>query len=85
MLLVIESQAANCSNILTSQRRKKQFDLCNLVGDPVLTEYITLNDSCLGSFGNVAHSRWKKSISVVDLAILGQEANKTLNPISTAR
>jgi hypothetical protein len=84
MLLVVESQATNCSNIIASQRSKKQFDLRHLVCDLVLAENVTVNDFCPGGFSNVFYSRGKKSIAVVDLAILGQEANKTLKLVSAA-
>jgi hypothetical protein len=44
----------------------------------MLTEDITLDDSCLGNLGNITDPRREDGISVVDVAILGQEANEML-------
>jgi hypothetical protein len=44
----------------------------------MLTEDITLDDSCLGNLGDITDPRREDGISVVDVAILGQEANEML-------
>jgi hypothetical protein len=44
----------------------------------MLTEDITLDDSCLGNLGNITDPRREDGITVVDVAILGQEANEML-------
>lgn len=49
-----------------------------MLGNPVLAEDVTLDDSGLGGFCDIAHSGWKNSIAVVDLAILSQEADEVL-------
>lgn len=78
MLLIVKTQASDCANILTGQGCEEHPHICDLLGNPVLAEDVTLDDSGLGGFGDIAHSRWKNSIAVVDLAILGQEADEVL-------
>lgn len=53
-----------------------------MLGNPVLAEDVTLDDSGLGGFGDIVYSGWKDSIAVVDLAILSQEADEVLFTIS---
>lgn len=78
MLLIVETQASDCADILTGQGCEGHAHLCHLVGDPVLAKDVALDDSGLGGFGDIAHSGWEDSIAVVDLAILGQEADEVL-------
>lgn len=78
MLLIVETQASDCADILTGQGCEEHSHVCDLVGNPVLAEDVTLDDSGIGGFGDIAHSRWEYSIAVIDLAILGQEADEVL-------
>lgn len=78
MLLIVETQASHCADILTGQGCEEHSHICDLLGNPVLAEDVTLDDSGLGGLGDVAHSGWEDSIAVVDLAILSQEADEVL-------
>jgi hypothetical protein len=82
VLFIVETQASDCANILTGQGCEEHSHICDLVGNPVLAKDVTLDDSGLGGFGDIAHSGWKKSIAVIDLAILGQEADEALFRVS---
>ena len=78
MLLIVETQASDCADILTGEGCEEHSHICDLLGNPVLAEDVTLDDSGLGGFGDIAHSGWEDSIAVVDLAILSQEADEVL-------
>ena len=78
MLLIVETQASDCADILTGQGCEEHSHICDLLGNPVLAEDVTLDDSGLGGFGDIAHAGWENSIAVVDFAILSQEADEVL-------
>jgi hypothetical protein len=49
-----------------------------LVGDAVGAEDIAGDDAGLSCFGDVGDAGWEEGVAVVDVAVFGEEADKTL-------
>lgn len=78
MLLVVQTQTAHGLDIVSGQRCQEGLDFCDPVGYEVLAEDITLDHARLGRFGDVGGSRGENGVAIVDVAVLGQEANEAL-------
>lgn len=79
MLLIVQTQAADRPDVFPGQRRKKHLNFGDLVCDIVLSEDVTLDHLCLGHFGKVADAHRENGITVVNLAVFGQESNESLS------
>jgi hypothetical protein len=78
VLLVVQAQAAHRPDIISGQGCKKGLDVCDPVSYPVLAENVALDHARLGRFGNVGDTRGEDGIAIVDMTVLGQEADEAL-------
>lgn len=82
MLLIVGTKTADGPDIFLCQRGEKQLHLGNTVGYAILSKDIAVNNPRPGGFGDITDARRQNSISVVDLAIFGQKADKALREMS---
>lgn len=78
MLLVIESQTADSSDVLPGQRSKESLHIGYAISDLVFSPWCTLNNLGLSHSCHIAGSWLHKCIAVVRLAILCEEADQSL-------
>jgi hypothetical protein len=78
MLLVVQAQASDGLDILRGQGSEEEADVRDLVCNFMLPKDGALDNSGLLGLGNIRHALWKNCISIVGLAISGQESHESL-------
>lgn len=51
----------------------------------MVAEDVALDDVGGGRFGDVGDAGWEDGVAIVDVAVFGQEADETLDCVSTGR
>lgn len=75
---IVQPKTPDCLHILRCQRCQEQADIGDLVRDLMLPEYIAGHDACLLGLGDIRHALGQNRISIVDSAVLGEEADESL-------
>jgi hypothetical protein len=79
VLLIVQSQASDCPDVLESKRRQQQPYVGYLVRHLMLAKDVAGQDARLLGLCNVRHAAGQNGIAIVYLAILGEETDKTLS------
>lgn len=78
MVGVVKSEATDGADGLLGKRSQKVLDAHNLLGDGVSSKNVAGNNAGELGLGKVGSSGGEDSISVVNLAVTRQEADKAL-------
>lgn len=81
MLGVIETQAADGTDIGVGEGGEEQADVCYLVRDGVGVEDVTGYDARLGGFGYVGCGGGEDGVAIVGAAVAGEEADEALRGV----
>jgi hypothetical protein len=76
--LIVQAQTADSSDILMSQGCKQQPNVCNIVGNIMLSKDVSPDDAGLFGLADVAHSARKYGVTIVSAAVPGEKANESL-------
>lgn len=81
VLRVVQSQAPNSLDLLWCKGAQEQPDVGNIVRHIMLAKDITRDDAGLLCLSYVRHALWQDSISIVGVAVLCKETDKSLSVI----
>jgi hypothetical protein len=84
MALIVQAEAADSLNVVSSKWSQKETNVGHLVGYSWRVEDITFDNSCSLGFGNVGDAFGKNGITVVGVAVASEEAYKALWAASSA-
>ena len=84
MALIVQAEATNSHNVVSSKWSQKETNVGHLVGHSWRAEDIAFDNSCSLGFRNVGDTFGKNGITIVGVAVASEEAYKALRAASSA-